>query len=235
MVSVCEINHQFIFQFVLAQNNSDKISISLPSVGSRTNASNIIIPSNISRIEVVLGKDDSSTLTTSIIAVLGVLGGAVVGALATYFTTRLQVKRETRKENEFVKGTRQIVYDELRTFSIILGNIGDENSEFWHNFKLGKRDASVFESTLGKLRKEFLQLPFNVRVTLFKPDILVLVQDAYEGFDIFSERIITNAKNQKNAHNLKQSIATLEPRSVKADVDNAIKKIKENYPEIKDK
>jgi len=88
---------------------------------------------------------------------------------------------------------------------------------------------SVFE-TFGM---EYLNIPYEIRLTLFSPDIMYVVQEAYTKFKAFTKALFIVIEEYQKG--LKSSrfptlVNTIEPGGVKNYVDEAITKLKEILP-----
>lgn len=205
------------------------------------NLIDVAASSNVSKMESTLkniGSKDSGSksdvIMPALIGLAGGIGGATVGFFSNYFvTTRVEKKKheeECRKHKEFVSATREVIFNELKDFSFILHGLRKYDSIVWKEFE-SKKDTSIFEMTFAEVREEFSKLHLEEKVTLFEPKILVKVKEAYQHYNMFSQRVLTTLiqYNTNKGFDLKTEIDKLHPEYVREDIIDAMQLIKETY------
>lgn len=234
----------FCLQFSKITAQAQVQSITNYSLEKDRKVSNLIdvaAPSNVSKVKNTLknieSKDSGSksdVIIPALIGLAGGIGGATVGFFSNYFvTTRVEKKKheeECKKQKEFVSATREVIFNELKDFSYIINGLRKHDSNVWKEFE-SKKDTSIFEMTFAQVREEFSKLPLEEKVTLFKPKILVKVKEAYQHFDMFSQRVLTTLiqYNANKGFDLKMEIDKLHPEYISEDISDAMQLIIETY------
>ena len=169
-----------------------------------SNASNVLVPSNMNKIELTLKNDQSassSSLQDSPFLVALVSAGSAIfgGFVGSYMTNRsnmqmenIRYDREKGEQDEIEANVRALILHNLKASSDILDTIkeGDFGSE---------RQIHDIDIVLRSFHKEYGNLSLEMKSRLFKPDVLTAVQEYYDYFDTFSEALHDIIRRYDNA------------------------------------
>lgn len=131
-----------------------------------------------------------------IISAAGAIAGGLAGAILTNRGSsnieRLKQKKEAEKESEFNTNVQKLIHDELRLFANFLLDI--------HNKVKGKPDFWVLESEskfsetkeMLEYRFHYMDIPFEIKAKVFKPDMLDNVEHCYFQITEFRKKQLRN-------------------------------------------
>lgn len=212
------------------------------------NASTVVFPSQNGSLEITFNNAPSSDPDYSIyIQILTAISSAAAaiagGYLASRYThkqamdvERLRHNQQKQKEDaleakqkklkdEYRDKIISVVYDELSGFSYRLGVM--EESKFIKS----REDMQVLAALFESFRMEYLQIPFDTRLTLFTPKVLYSVETAYINFEAFRKGFSLLVKTNLS-YDLEEEYKKLRPNIVKEIIDVAISKLKDLVPDI---
>ena len=202
------------------QNLTILYDMNLKSVyGQSINSSNIFVPSNMNSIAITLKNDQSSDSTYLLDSplLIGLIsaGSAILGGvLGSFMTNRsnrqmeemrydrekereddLQADQEKRNE-EYKHKVTTLTYLELKKFSAGLARLQDES--FWSSDEY--RRLKIVKSSVESYKMEFLDIPYDIRLRLYPPEILYAVQRAYDVYQAFMKILIPLIEEKTYSH-----------------------------------
>lgn len=204
-----------------------------------TNATSIMVPSNMNRMEITLTNSDSGknsqfdNLIIAGIAVGGALGGSLLGSYMTYWTGRKRaqwkINEEEKKEKIRLSKLRQMIVFNITLFGFAFKDLADKD---WKDYNLDN-----IRTNLEKLKNEYHNLPVETRLSIFTPEITFVVSLFFHLSEALRDRVINILDNCKSypkedqvprARNEIQNIFDTESQM---STDEIIEMIKEEYPE----
>jgi hypothetical protein len=214
------------------------------------NATSIFVPSNMTKMEVVLRTDSGASDNSVMIQIITAASSAVGAILGGYLASRYAHKKamdleklrydqekqrqddiEKKKENEeqeYREKVTALVYTELTRCASTLKNIMDK--EGWMNMK-DIDFQKIAKGTLGEYGLEFPKFPFDIKLSIFKTEVLFQVQFAYLYFENFRKNFILLVEEfGNNSEEMFEAVQKIEPHAAKHQVDLAITKLKEILP-----
>jgi hypothetical protein len=218
-----------------------------------SNSANLLVPSNMNRMEITLKNDESPNPISIyenplLIALISGLSAILGGVMGSYMTNRSNIKLEEKRhkieterevklqaqEERKKESIRALMCDELQSFSEDLGYI--DSGEFWttkitssRHFDYQKRLISLMES----YKLEYLKLPFEMKLALFDDvNLLMKIQSAYDSIESWRKDFLLVLEEHKggSTEDLHIAVKKIKPLIAKQLIDPAIKGLKEILP-----
>jgi hypothetical protein len=215
-------------------------------------SANILVPSNMSKIEINLknSKSDNANSTyVQLITGLSSAGAAIAGGfIGSWLTGRSnrqmedkRYEREGKREKEIQEQEEKLkdehrdrlmrsTFYELRDISATLDNL--EDKDFWAREE--KYNLIMLESRIKTFSLDFLRTPHDIRLALFPPDVLWDVQSAYVMFEAFANALIPFIMeyNVNPTGDFVNAVKPLGSTEIKRIVDIAISHLKNLLPDL---
>jgi hypothetical protein len=142
---------------------------------------NLNLPSNLSRVEIVLKNESANDNSSSATQLYGLVttslgGGLAIGGsiVATYLTNYYAKKKQTKEEKRFNSSIRKLVQSELENYLNFIDSFED-------NDVLTQEDVGTFVT----FPKEYTKMSLERRATVFTPQALSSIERAYNFFEIY--------------------------------------------------